>query len=69
MYAKKLCKDFKINNLDKCHNLYVQSNKLFLAGIFEKFRNMFLQIYKLDPAHFLLHQDEHEKQSLKRLFN
>ena len=32
---------------------YVQSNTLLLADVFENFRNMFIEIYKLDPARFL----------------
>ena len=33
--------------------MYVQSDTLFLADAFEKFRNMCLIIYELDPARFL----------------
>ena len=33
--------------------MYVQSNTLFLADVFENFRNMCLKIYELDPAKFL----------------
>ena len=33
--------------------MYVQSNTFWLADVFEKFQNMCLEIYKLDPAHFL----------------
>ena len=33
--------------------MYVQSNTLLLADVFENFRNMCLQIYELDPAKFL----------------
>ena len=44
-------KEFKINNLGD--NLYVQSNTLLLADVFEKFRNKCIEIYELDPAHFL----------------
>ena len=36
----------------KCHDLYVQSDTLVLAGVFEKFRNM-CKIYKHDPAKFI----------------
>ena len=39
-HAKKTVrKDFKITNLGEYHDLYVQSNILFLAVAFEKFRN------------------------------
>ena len=33
--------------------MYVQSDTLFLADVFENFRNMCLKIYKLDPTRFL----------------
>ena len=44
---------FKLNNLGEYHNLYVQSDTLLLADVFENFRNKCLEVYKLDPAHFL----------------
>ena len=37
----------------KYHDLYVQSYTLLLADVFENFRNKYIQIYELDPAHFL----------------
>ena len=52
-HAKKVCKDFKIRNLGDYHDLYVQSDTLLLADVFENFRNMCLKMYELDPAHFL----------------
>ena len=33
--------------------MYVQSHTLLLADVFENFRNKRIEIYKLDPAHFL----------------
>ena len=36
-----------------CHDLYVQSDTLLLADVFENFRNMCIKVYELDPAHFL----------------
>ena len=33
--------------------MYVQSDTLLLADVFENFRNMCLEIYELDPAIFL----------------
>ena len=35
------------------HDLYVQSDTLLLADIFQKFRNMCIEIYELDSAKFL----------------
>ena len=53
MHAKQVCKHFQTKKLGKYHDLYVQSNTLLLAYVFENFRNMCLEIYKLDPAKFL----------------
>ena len=52
-HAKRVCKDFEIKNLGEYHDLYVQSNTLLLADVFENFRNMCLEIYEFDPAKFL----------------
>ena len=46
-------KIFKLKNLGEYHNLYVQSDTLLLADVFENFRNKCLEVYELDPAHFL----------------
>ena len=43
---------FKLNNLEEYHDLYVQSDTLLLADVFENFRNTCLKVYELDPAHF-----------------
>ena len=42
-----------MEKLGDCHDLYVQSNTLLLAGVFENFRNMCLEIYEPHPAKFL----------------
>ena len=52
-HAKKVCKDFEMKHLSDCHDLYVQSDTLLLADVFENFRNKCIEIYDLDPAHFL----------------
>ena len=43
----------KLNNLGEYHDLYVQSDTLLLADVFENFRDMCIKEYELDPAHFL----------------
>ena len=52
-HAKRVCKDFKVKKLGEYHSLYVQSNTLLLADVFENFRNMCFEIYELYPAKFL----------------
>ena len=52
-HAKRLCKDFEIKNLGDYHDLYVQSDSLLLADVFENFRNMCLIIYEPGPPKFL----------------
>ena len=39
---------FKLNNFGDYHDLYVQSDTLLLADVFENFRDMCLKEYKLD---------------------
>ena len=52
-HVKKVCDAFKIKNLGEYHDLYVQSDTSLLADVFESFRDKCLEIYELDPAHFL----------------
>ena len=52
-HAARVFKEFKMNNLGDYHDLYVQSDTLLLADIFENFRDMSLKIYELDPAYFV----------------
>ena len=44
VHAKRVCKNLEIRNLGEYHDLYVQSDTLFLAHVFENFRNMCLKI-------------------------
>ena len=43
----------KLKNLDDDDDLYIQSDTLMLVDVFENFRNKCIEIYELDPAHFL----------------
>ena len=40
-------------NLGEYHDLYVQSDTLLLAYVFENFRNMCIKVCEFDAAHFL----------------
>ena len=51
-HAKRVFKNFNNENLGYYHDLYVQSDTLLLADIFENFRNKYIEIYELDPTHF-----------------
>ena len=53
MHGKRLRKDFEINNLGEYHELYVQGDTSLLDDTFEKFQNIYLEIYESDPVHFL----------------
>ena len=52
-HAKRVYKEFKLKNLGDYRDLHVKSDTLLLADIFENFRNKCIEIYELDPAHFL----------------
>ena len=52
-HAKRVWNDFEIKNLGCYHDLYVQSDALVLADVFESFPNECIEIYELDPAHYL----------------
>ena len=52
-HPQKVWDVFEIKNLGEYHDLFVQSDTLLLADIFENFRNMCLSIYELDPVYFV----------------
>ena len=52
-HAQKVFQELKLKHLGDYHDLYVQSDTLLLADVFENFRNKCTEIYELDPAHFL----------------
>ena len=52
-HVKRVFKSLNTKNLGDYHDLYVQSDTLLLADLFENFRNMCIEVYELDPAHFL----------------
>ena len=52
-HGNNVFKKFKLKILGEYHDLYVQSDTLLLADVFENFRNMCIKVYELDPADFL----------------
>ena len=52
-HSQNVCKELEIKKLGEYHDLYVQSDTLLLADVFENFKNKYIEIYELDPAHFL----------------
>ena len=52
-HGNKVFKSFKLENLGYYHDLYVKSDTLLLADVFENFRDMCIKVYELDPAHFV----------------
>ena len=52
-HAQKVWDTFKTKNLGEYHDLYVPSDTLLLADVFKNFRDRCIEIYGLDPAHFL----------------
>ena len=52
-HGNNIFNKFELENLGDYHNLYVQSDTLLLADVFENFRDMCLKEYELGPAHFV----------------
>ena len=51
-HAKNVWDVFEMKNLQDYHDLYNETDVLLLANVFENFRNICLNNYKLDPAHY-----------------
>ena len=45
-------KKFKVRNLGGYHDLYLRTDVILLANVFEAFRDTCIEHYSLDPAHF-----------------
>ena len=50
--VKKVWKVFGMKTLQDYHDLYNVTDVLLLADVFENFRNVCMENYKLDPAHY-----------------
>ena len=51
-HAQRVWKEFEIHNLEDYHDLYLRTDVVLLANVYEAFRDTCLKHYKLDPAHF-----------------
>ena len=50
--TQKVWEEFGIRDLGDYHNLYLKTDVVLLADVFEAFRSTCLRHYSLDPAHF-----------------
>ena len=56
-HAKKVWDTFDLKNMGEYHDLYLHTDILLLADVFENFRKLCLENYGLDPAHYVSSQD------------
>ena len=52
MFVKKLWKTFDLQNLGELHDLYMETDTLLLADVFQHYRQVIMKNYGLDPTHF-----------------
>ena len=51
-HARKVWREFGINNMGEYRDLYLKTDVILLANVFKAFGNVCLNNYGLDPAHF-----------------
>ena len=65
-HANKVFKEFKLKNPGDYRDLFVQSDTLWLADVFDNFRNKCIEVYEPYPALFYLHHGWHGKHILTK---
>ena len=51
-HAQKVWAEFELQSLGEYHDLYLKTDVLILADVFEKFRNVCMKHYSLDACHY-----------------
>ena len=67
VHAKKVFKDFELKKLGEYHDLYIQSDILLLAYVFENFRDTCLEIDELYPVKLLSTPGLAQQAALKKI--
>ena len=68
-HTQKVWQAFKIKNLVEYHDLYLETDVILLANVFEAFRDTCLEHYELDQAHFYTSPGLAWKACLKKNWN
>ena len=53
-HAQRVWGEFGVRNIGHYHDLYLRTDVVLLANVFEAFRDTCLRHYSLDPAHFYM---------------
>ena len=51
-FYNEICKDFNLKTMKDYHDLYLKTDVLLLADVFENFRLTCYKYYELDPLHY-----------------
>ena len=53
IHAEDVWKTFEMSTMREYHDLYLKTDVLLLADVFENFRDMALEHFKVDPCHYV----------------